>query len=51
MTFPRPHIGPLDPGDRKCGDPGAETARVASGKDGKRWSEAESRAVRETQPQ
>lgn len=30
MTFPRPHPGPRDPGDRKCGDPAAS---VASGKD------------------
>lgn len=33
MTFPRPHPGPQDPGDRKCRDPGAEAASVASGKD------------------
>lgn len=33
MIFPRPHLGPWDPGDRKCGDPGAEAASVASGKD------------------
>lgn len=33
VTLPRPHPGAQDPGDRKRGDPGAETACVASGQD------------------
>lgn len=46
MTFPRLYPGvtmPSAPVERKYGDPGAETASVASGKDVEEMREAKSR--------